>query len=292
MTKILITGATGDTGRYATQQLIERGYSVRAMVHARDGRAEALSEMGAEVVAGDLLDLRSVRRALQDIQAAYFVYPIQPGLVEATGYFALAAKEAGVEALVNMSQISARQDSASNAALDHWAGERIFDWSGTPVTHLRPTFFAEWLIYPTFSNLIPVRSQGYIEYPFAAVKHAPVAAYDQARLIAQLLIDHAPHAGKTYPLYGPEEVSYAEIAERLGELFGRKVIYRPIEIEPFRMKLKENGAPDYLIQHLCAVAQDYREGLFSGTNSLIEQITGQAPMTVAEFARNNQQRFF
>jgi uncharacterized protein YbjT (DUF2867 family) len=36
-----------------------------------------------------------------------------------------------------MSQISARLDSKSHAARDHWLSERVFDWSGVP-THLRP----------------------------------------------------------------------------------------------------------------------------------------------------------
>jgi NAD(P)H dehydrogenase (quinone) len=73
------------------------------------------------------------------VDAAYFVYPIRPGLIEASAFFAQAAKEAGVSALVNMSQISARLESKSHAARDHWIAERLFDWSGVPVTQLRPT---------------------------------------------------------------------------------------------------------------------------------------------------------
>jgi NAD(P)H dehydrogenase (quinone) len=47
-----------------------------------------------------------------------------------------------------MFKISARREANSHAARDHWVSERVFDWSGTPTTHLRPTFFAEWLLYP------------------------------------------------------------------------------------------------------------------------------------------------
>ncbi|MDH8308045.1 hypothetical protein QIG59_27760, partial [Klebsiella pneumoniae] len=65
--------------------------------------------------------------------------------IDATSFFAVAAAEKGVKAIVNMSQISARRDANSHAAQEHWVAERIFDWSGTPTTHLRPTFFAEWL---------------------------------------------------------------------------------------------------------------------------------------------------
>ena len=60
-------------------------------------------------------------------------------MIDATAYFALAAKHARVAAVVNTSQISARYDSKSHAARDHWIAERVFDWSGIAVTHLRPT---------------------------------------------------------------------------------------------------------------------------------------------------------
>jgi len=99
------------------------------------------------VVAGDYLDPGAMRMAAKGVRRAYFVYPIRPGIIQATAYFAQAAREAGVEAIANMSQISAREDARSHAARDHWIAARVFDWSGIAVTHLRPTFFAEWLLY-------------------------------------------------------------------------------------------------------------------------------------------------
>lgn len=118
-TKILITGATGYTGRYTTEILTEQGFSVRTLVHRHDERSEKLRSTGAEIMVGDMLNLSQVREALEGVNAAYFVYPIRPGLIEASAYFAQAAKEAGVAAVVNMSQISARRDSKSDAARDH-----------------------------------------------------------------------------------------------------------------------------------------------------------------------------
>jgi uncharacterized protein YbjT (DUF2867 family) len=58
------------------------------------------------------------------------VYPLAEGLLEAITVFAAAAKEAGVESIVNMSQITARADFPSQAARQYWLGERILDWSG------------------------------------------------------------------------------------------------------------------------------------------------------------------
>lgn len=142
---VLVTGATGQTGSKTVELLLAGGHHVRALVHSRDERAATLASVGAEVVVGDLLDLDAVDNAAAGVRTAYFVYPIEPGLINATCIFAQAATEAGVEAVVNMSQVSARREAKSNAARDHWLAERLLDWSPVPVVHLRPTFFAEWL---------------------------------------------------------------------------------------------------------------------------------------------------
>ena len=140
--KVLVTGATGDTGRATVKELLARGHKVRALAHGQDDRSKRFQERGVEVVYGDLLDFGQVRAALLGAQRAYFVYPIRPGILQATAYFAQAAKEAGVDGIVNMSQKSAREDARSHAATDHWLSERVFDWSGLTVAHIRPTYFA------------------------------------------------------------------------------------------------------------------------------------------------------
>ncbi len=67
MTKqiILVTGATGNTGSSVVEQLLQRGYPVRAFVHRLDDRSQRLSELGADVVVGDFHDLDSLRNAMK-----------------------------------------------------------------------------------------------------------------------------------------------------------------------------------------------------------------------------------
>lgn len=286
---ILVTGATGDTGRRTIQILTAKGVPVRALVRKEDERSAELRAMGAEVVLGDLLDLNAVRSALEGIRTAYFVYPIAPGLIDATARFAQAAKEAGVEAVVNMSQISARREAKSNAALDHWTAERVFDWSGLAVTHLRPTYFAQWLTYPHFRSHI--RDKGQIRLPFGEGRHAPIAAEDQARLIAAILQDPAPHQGKSYTLHGPVELSQQGVADAIGQVLGRKISYQPISIEAYKDELLGAGLPAFLVQHLGEVALDYQHGVFEGEDSIIAQVTGKAPMTVQQFVTLHKDLF-
>jgi len=278
---ILVTGATGETGRYTVDRLLARGFAVRALAHRDDERAAQLRAAGAEVVVGDLLEHDDVLRAVDGARAAYFCYPVRPGLIQATAYFADAALRAGLEVLVNMSQISAREDSKSDAARDHWIAERLFDRAGVPVVHLRPTLFAQWFLYRHAKASIVER--GEIDLPYGDGRHAPIAAEDQARFIAAVLADPQPHLGSTYTLHGPIELSQAQIAEAIGEALGREVRYAPSSIDAYRARLEQAGLPAFLIQHFCAIAVDYRNGIFAGADTVIARVSGTPPMTVQAF---------
>jgi uncharacterized protein YbjT (DUF2867 family) len=160
------------------------------LAHRQDDRAKRLEGLGAEVMFGDFLNLDAVRAALLGVEGVYFCYPIRPGIIHATALFARAAREAGVECVVNMSQISAREDAKSHAAQDHWLAERVFECRGLTVAHLRPTYFAEWLLY-----LAPMIRAGLLHVPFGTGSHAPIATEDQARVIVGILENPGRHGG-------------------------------------------------------------------------------------------------
>jgi NAD(P)H dehydrogenase (quinone) len=289
--KILVTGATGDTGRATVDELLARGHRVRALAHGRDERSKRLQDRGVEVVYGDLLDFGQVKAALDGVQRAYFVYPIRPGILQATAYFAQAAKEAGVDGIVNMSQKSAREDAKSHAATDHWLSERVFDWSGLAVAHIRPTYFAGWLLY-----LAPMIKAGFLHVPFGTGKHAPIAAEDQGRVIAGILEDPAPHAGKVYPLFGPVEYTYRETAQVLSRVLGKDVQYRQVDFEEFEQNFQAGSKTSavgnsFLFQHLREVAIDHQNGVFEGTNDLVEKLGGRPPMTLEAFITKHRRAF-
>lgn len=192
--EILVSGATGRTGSIAIDELLKMNKRVRAYVRTDDDRAAALRQRGVDVAVGDFTDIDDIRAAMEGIRSAYFLHPIAPGIIGAAAYFAQAAKEAGVTAIVNMSQISARRESMSHAAQDHWVSEQVFDWSGVATTHLRPTFFADWLVYPHFAREIWATKK--IEFPFGNGRHAPIASDDQGRVIAHILANPEGHEGR------------------------------------------------------------------------------------------------
>jgi len=214
------------------------------------------------------------------IDTAYFCFPVlTPGVLQATAYFAQAAKEAGLKAIVNMSQISARRDAKSNAAQDHWVSERIFDMSGVPVTHLRPTFFDDWFLYVRED----IQKRNTITLPFGTGRWAPIDSADLGRVVARMLTDADAYTGKIIKLYGPEEYSVTEMSDILSRVLGRKISYDAVSIQRFSELEVKKGAHPHFIQHVTHVAQDCMDGIFAGTNNMVATITGRKPTTLAEF---------
>ncbi|MFH0299364.1 NmrA family NAD(P)-binding protein [Bradyrhizobium sp. 31Argb] len=280
--EVLVSGATGRTGGAAIDELLKMGRRVRAYVRSNGERAAALRARGVDIAVGDFTDIDRIRAAMEGVRSAYFLHPIAPGIVGASAYFAQAAKEAGVTAIVNMSQISARREARSHAAQDHWVAERIFDWSGVATTHLRPTFFADWLVYPHLGKDIWARKK--IEFPFGNGRHAPIASDDQGRVIAHILANPKGHEGKTYTLHGPVEMNHAEIAAAMSKVLGANIEYAPTSIEEFKQNMEQVlKFPPFLVQHLVEVAQNYRDGIFAGTNDNVEKITGTPALSVPAF---------
>src|SRR6185436_16268608 len=114
---ILVTGAAGQlgaVGRTVTELLLDRGHSVRAMVRREDDRAAALRAAGAEVVVGDLLEPADVYRVANGCRRIYFGMSVSADYLEATVTMAAVARELGVTALVNISQMTVSQMSIQN----------------------------------------------------------------------------------------------------------------------------------------------------------------------------------
>ncbi|MCZ6892959.1 MAG: NmrA family NAD(P)-binding protein [Gammaproteobacteria bacterium] len=286
---ILVTGATGKTGSLVIEQLIERGHRVRAMVRSADVRAERLSALGAETMVGDFLDLPSLHAAMRGVERAYFCYPPADRLVEATANIAIAARQAELKALVNMSQLPAREHARSKLSFQHWQSEQILDWAHIGAAHIRPTFFAEDLYLFTGPTLM---NDGKMLLPFGDARHAPVTAEDIARVVVGILEDPGPHVGQRHILTGPRNMTLEEMARVISDVLGRPVEYVDIPMAAWHEAMVGNiGFPRFLADHLAAVAQDHQQGIFSAQTDIVERIGGQAPQKLVDFVRAHRAEF-
>ncbi|MFD6444843.1 NmrA family NAD(P)-binding protein [Promicromonospora sp. NPDC060204] len=282
-TSFFISGATGSTGARAARVLVAAGHDVHTLARHDDDRAARLRRDGVTVHIGDLHDLDAVRRAMNGVDGAYLVYPVAAGLIEVTALFAQAAVEAGVGAVVNMSQMPARIDAVSHSSRAHWVSERLLDRSGLAVTHLRPTLFTEWLLWAT-------NPSGVIRLPFGGARHAPVSADEIGNVVAAVLLSPQGHAGKTYVLVGNTETTFADAVDEVATATGLAVRFEGIHIDQFADVARAMGG-DHLLQHFTEISKDYRRGIFSGTSDVIADLTGEPAIGVGQYALRNKAAF-
>jgi NAD(P)H dehydrogenase (quinone) len=87
-------------------------------------------------------------------------------------------------------------------------------------------------------------------------------------------------------------MNHTEIAPAMSAVLGAKIDYVPSSIEAFKDRLENVcNFPPFLVQHLVEVAQNYRDGIFSGVNDVVERITGTPPLTVQQFIAQNRAAF-
>jgi uncharacterized protein YbjT (DUF2867 family) len=294
---ILVTGAAGRVGavgRTVTELLLKQGKAVRAMVRTEDERAQALRDLGAEVVVGNLLDLDSMHRAIAGCETMYFGMSVSDAYLSATVNAAAVAKHHGVKAFINMSQMTLSQMSITETTASpqhklHWLAEQALNWSGLPVVHVRPTVFLEgfFLLFSSPS----VKKSDQILLPFGEGKTSPVAAADVARVIAALLANPQPHLGQTYHLTGPQSENMHFYAQEYSKALGRNITYQDIPVGPWRDGLLERGLPAHLVSHLATMADLHRANRYDRMSDDVLTLTGQAPLSVQDFVRQNAATF-
>ncbi len=294
---ILVTGAAGDIGaigRSVTGLLIGKGHKVRALVRREDERAQALRELGAEVVQGDLTDLSSMHRAIEGTSRIYFGMSISPAYLEAGVNVAAVARHHGVEAFVNISQMTVTQMSITQTTDSpqhklHWLAEQVLAWSGLPVVTVRPTVFLEGF----FLRLAAagVRERDELALPLGASRTSPISSLDVARSVAAILHDPSPHIGNVYNLTGAASVDLEHHAASFSEALGRTIRYRDVPVSAWAEGLRQAGVPPHLLEHLTVMADLHKQGRYDRMTDDVLRLTGNPATSVREFVQRNAAAF-
>jgi uncharacterized protein YbjT (DUF2867 family) len=297
---VLVTGAGGGVGgvsRTVVESLLSRGRSVRAMVHHDDERAERLRGLGAQVVVGDLTNPADVARALDGVARMFFSMSVAPSYLEAAATVATVARAVGaLEALVSISQMTVSQMDAvstqeSHQHRLHWLSERVLDWSGLPVVHVRPTAFLDNPLFTTLAAA-SIADSGTIRLPFGTGRTSPIAAEDVARVVTAILEDPEPHLGRVHELTGPRSQDMAGIAEEYSRALGRPVAYVDVPLEEWvGQVLPHAGLPEHVEQHIATMARLHRENRYDRSTRTVEEITGRPAESVEEFVTRHAALF-
>jgi (4-alkanoyl-5-oxo-2,5-dihydrofuran-3-yl)methyl phosphate reductase len=278
----LITGATGDIGSKVAEGLIRQGERPRVFV--RDEQ-KARSQFGdrVDVFVGDLADPRSLKRALQGVDALFLVnsgpqIPIRDEIA------AKVARETGVKHLVKLSSMDVEQGLAIGAW--HERGEAAIRASGIPFTFVRPTGFMSNL----FAWAPAIKGEGLVRASTGNGKRPFIHSNDIAAVAVVALTDRA-YQGDSLAITGPEALSFPDVTAKIGKAIGKSLTFQAISDEEARERYSRvSGSEEETNAHI-SLWRAIREGRLATVTNNVERILGRKPISLDEWLVENASAF-
>lgn len=270
--KILVLGATGNVGTPLVKALIEKGEAVKAAT--RSGKAVA----GAEGVAFDYADPATFGPALEGVDRAYVMLPA--GYVNAKELLLPVIEAAAARKVKVVFQSVFGVD--ADDSTPYRQVEIALEKSGTPYVILRPNWFAD-NFHTYWKTGI---DHGTIAVPAGEGKSSFVDARDIAASAAAALTSTA-FDGRAFNLTGPEALGYAEAAKILSDVVGRPIAYQAVDDATFVGVLTGAGVPGDYANFLASIFHPVREGWTATISDAVEVLTGHAPRSLTNYARDN-----
>jgi uncharacterized protein YbjT (DUF2867 family) len=279
---ILVTGATGTIGRALLTRLIASDQPIRALTR---NVARVRADPHVQPVQGDLADPESLDRAMKGVSAAFLLSPGGPASIDADRALVDAARRAGVSKLVKLSSIGAGARFTAEADW-HTPGEQAVRATDMAWTLLRPSAYAanalRWApaigARQPVPNLTGTATQGIVD------------ERDIAEIAAQALTT-ADHDDQTYTLTGPELLSAADQAARLGEALGRAVTTVDVPLDVAREQMLDSGMDNGFVDAALRGLQIIADGHNAILTDDVQRVLGRPPTSFAVWAQDHRASF-
>jgi uncharacterized protein YbjT (DUF2867 family) len=281
---IAVVGATGNTGRAVVKELRALGHNPVCIVRNADKAREVLGA-DAKTAVAELADRPALEKALAGIESVFVVTGHNPGMVEQQNNVLDAALKSGAKYLVRVSggAAIAFPDTPSVVGRGHLAIEERLKSSGIGWTILKPGLFMQNI----FGQAAGIKNDGKLVGTAAPDQGLALTdVRDTGAVGARILLDPAPHAGKTYEFTG-KLVTFPQVAEAFSQVLGKPVRYVPVTLEQNEQAVRSRGLPDWLVTHLLLVAKATADGGFAKVNiKPITDIVGREPITIKKFVED------
>lgn len=278
---ILVSGATGNVGREVSKGLFVRGTAVRAAVRSKE-KAQGLLPNGVELVTMELARQDSMKQALDGVDTAILITPLNPNMVNMSLNFVEQAKNSGIKHIVKLSGMGAQMEAITMAKW-HREVERAIENSGISFTFLRPNSFMQ-----NYVNFFgdSIRTQGVFYLPLGDGKVSLVDTRDIAAVALEVLLNTDAHQGKAYDITGGEALSNYEIADIFSSVLNKTVQYVDVTETDARAAMQQSGMPDVVVQAMMELYAINKAGYTAEISPVVEKITGKRPIAFREFATN------
>jgi uncharacterized protein YbjT (DUF2867 family) len=289
LTKVLITGATGQVGSKTIDFLLnEKDVEIVAAVRSPE-KVGAFKARGIDAVVLDFDDEGTHLPALQGIDRLFVLTGYTVDMLRQSKALLDNAKKAGVQHVVHLGACG-RDDTT----VAHWAWhqfvERYIQWCGFSYTHLRPeTFMQNLLGYGGKKTINNGILNAYVE----GARLSWVDVDDVAEVAALALAHPELHSGQTYRL-GYDAMGFKELAALLTKIVGQPFRYEPLAPEVFLEAMKSAGAEMAYMNCVYDHWKRYAAGTIPGADDTFDNfpgITGRQPTRLAEFIGRHKAEF-
>lgn len=283
---ILITGATGRTGKEAAQQLVAKGVRVRALVR-NPAKAAALQAAGVELAPGDAGDAEAVRRALEGVSGIAIILPNGENQLALEKQLATLAAEAGVAHIVKVSSVESVPDAPNPVHRTHWESEEHIRSLGKAWTMVRPSFYLQNFL----SNAATIKAEGKFYYPFGDKGAAVLMDSRDAGFFVAHVLSTPGHANKSYDITSHDLLSFHQVAEVFTQELGRRIEYVPQDPAAYKAFLGRFVTSKWHLDAVCDIFAEISRGYVSRTTNTFAEVTGREPISLAQFIREHIQVF-
>ncbi len=276
---IVVTGATGHLGRLVVDSLLARGVDASA-IRALGRSAERLAPLAALGVATAAIDFErpeTLDPAFAGADALLLVSGSEVGKRLPQHRNAIdAAVRAGVGRIVYTSAPHA-DTSALVLAPEHAETERMLAASGLPVTLLRNNWYTENYV----GQLDTAAATGELIGSAGEGRVASASRKDYAEAAA-VVLSTPGHEGAVYELSGDTAWTFAELAETIGEILGRSVVYRSLSPEDHRAALLAAGLDEGTADFVVALDGNIRDGALAEATPTLRELIGRPTTPLRE----------
>ena len=280
--KVLVTGATGNTGSILVPALREAGVDVRALVRD-ESKAQPLEEIGVEIVIGDLDRPETIAPALEGVDKIYLLTWNGPTQEQQAENVINVAAKAGDPHIVRHSMWGSEK---SRIIQQGYRVEQAVKSSGLPWTLLKPTFFMQ----NTMMAAQSIASDGVIYWDMDDGKLGMIDLRDGADS-AFAVLTGSGHEGKRYILTGPQAISFHEVAATFSKVLGKDVKYVKVPHEAGVQSMIGMGFPEWIAQGYGELNEGFSENFANRVADNVETLTGHPARSFEQFARDFAQIF-
>jgi uncharacterized protein YbjT (DUF2867 family) len=284
MTRILVTGATGNTGK-PVFELLSSVEGIEVIGASRSGDNEGSN--AGKLVRFDYTDRQTIKAALEGVDKVFLVTPFVLGMLEMEKTVIDEIKNSGIKHVVKLSVAGADAENGITFGKLHRELEKEIEQSGITYTHLRPMSFMQ--NYANFMSYT-IQTQSAFYLPLGEGKVSVVDVRDIAAVALKVFTEKG-HEGQAYTLTGPQALSNYEIAEILSTVTGRKINYVDVSAEQARESMKGAGMPDWNIERMLELYHINKQGYTAQVTNDIEQVTGTRPRTFEQYANDFKEAF-